>query len=345
VTPGAVVQGPVVQPRWFCFAILAGAACVLLPALAQDRPSPPVASTVAGRTAAQWLQSIQQAAVRLNYQGVIVYQHGAEVRSSRVVHGFDGALSHERVLALDGRPREYIRRGDETQCLYPETRRVVIEQRGRHGAFPALTVAAPAEVLASYRLLTGAVDRVAGLPCQTLALEPVDLMRYGYRLCVDLASGLLIKAQTLGLQSEVIEQVAFTELRVDGVPDVAQLKASWSTAGWRVERANFQAADLESHGWHLTAPAGFMRHQDVQRSFAGTAQPALQSVLSDGLATVSVFIEPSSATSLPLEEDPRVQGPLSMISRRIGDSTVTVVGEVPPATVAAISRSVEYRRP
>jgi sigma-E factor negative regulatory protein RseB len=208
-----------------------------------------------------------------------------------------------------------------------------------------LTVAAPAEVLASYRLVVGAADRVAGLACQTLVLEPVDQMRYGYRLCVDRASGLLIKAQTLGLEREVIEQVAFTEVRINGVPDVAQLKASWSTEGWRVERADFQAADLESQGWHLAAPTGFVRRQDVQRSFEGAAQPALQSVLSDGLATVSVFIEPASATSVPLEENPRAQGPLSMISRRVGDATVTVVGEVPPATVAAISRSVEYRRP
>jgi len=73
-----------------------------------------------GRSAAQWLQAIQQAALRQTYQGVVVYQRDTDVRSSRVMHLFDGVQSHERVQPFDGQRREYLRSGDETQCLYPE---------------------------------------------------------------------------------------------------------------------------------------------------------------------------------------------------------------------------------
>ena len=127
------------------------------------------------RGEAQWLEAMQTAAQRVNYSGTLVYQRGNEVRASRIVHLFDGMVSHERVQMLDGAPREFVRRGDEVQCIFPEARRVVIERRPGQESFPAITSADPAEILERYTLRLGEVERVAGVEVEGgHALDAVD---------------------------------------------------------------------------------------------------------------------------------------------------------------------------
>ena len=304
------------------------------------------------RTDVQWIQAVRQAAQKVNYAGTITYQAGGEMRSSRITHLFDGTDSHERIQTLDGKPREYIRRrsgaSDQVQCLIPESRRIVVEQRNVEESFPGLSSASPEEILERYTLKVGGVDRVAGIECQLLTLEPKDSARYGYRLWVDRATGLLLKAQTLNERREVIEQIAFSDVRIGEKIDRAKLRPSWSTEGWSVERSDYHRADLSQHGWIVPAPAGFRKTREVARRIAGS--DAMQAVFSDGLATVSVFIQPNSGLAAqgsgaqaPSADALQIHGPTSAYSRRVGDSLVTVVGEVPPSTVRAVAGSVEFR--
>ena len=306
------------------------------------------------RTDAQWIQAVQAAAQKVNYQGTIVYQAGGEMRSSRVTHLFDGTHSHERIQTLDGKLREYIRRRSETsdqvQCLIPESRRIVVDQRKVEESFPGLTSASPEQILERYTLKVGGIERVAGIECQMLMLEPKDSARYGYRLWVDRATGLLLKAQTINKRNEVIEQIAFSDVRIGDRIDRSKLRPSWPTEGWSVERSDYRKTDLSQHGWVVPAPAGFRRTREVARRIGDS--DAMQAVFSDGLATISVFIEPNSLAAIPGSSMPGTQaqtdalqmhGPTAAFSRRIGDSLVTVVGEVPPSTVRSLAGSVEYR--
>lgn len=304
------------------------------------------ARTAAPRSEAQWLQAMQAAAQRVNFSGTLVYQRGTEVRASRIVHLFDGAVSHERVQMLDGVPREFVRRGDEVQCIFPDARRVVIERRPGQESFPAITSADPAEILERYTLRLGEVERVAGVECQVIHVEPKDALRYGYKLCVDRVSGLLLKAQTLNERSEVLEQMAFADVRIGERVDRSQLKPSWSTEGWRVDRSEHRGVDLAQLGWNVAPPAGFRKMLEVARRFGAgpnAGRSAMQVVYSDGLATVSVFIEPGAAETAA--EYAQSHGPTSAFSRRVGDANVTVIGEVPPATVKAMAQAVEFRAP
>lgn len=304
-------------------------------------------SAAPARTEAQWLQAMQSAAQRVNYSGTLVYNRDGEVRASRIVHLFDGATSHERVQMLDGMPREFVRRGDEVQCIFPDARRVVIERRPGQESFPAITHAAPAEVLENYTLRLGSVERVAGVDCQVIHVEPKDSLRYGYKLWVDRASGLLLKAQTLNERQDVLEQMAFADVRIGERIERSQVKPSWSTEGWRVDRSEHRRVDLTKLGWTVQPPAGFRKMLEVARRLGpgkDNARSAMQVVYSDGLATVSVFVEPGTADGAPTGLA-QSQGPTSAFSRRVADATVTVIGEVPPATVQAMAQSVEFRAP
>ncbi len=297
------------------------------------------------RSELQWLQAIQAAAQRLNYSGTVIYQQGEEVRASRLIHVFDGHVVQERLQPLDGQLREFIRRADEVQCLMPQARRIVIERRLTHDTFPAIATADPAEILDHYVVRLGDVARVAGVECQALQIEPKDELRYGYRLCVDRATGLLLRAVTLNDRNEVLEQMAFAEVRIGDRVDRDELKPSWPTEGWRVERTEQPPIDLARQGWHISPPAGFRKLHEVLRSSWGrnVQRNVMQSVLTDGLANVSVFIEPGAQDALA--EAAQSRGPTSVYARRVGDARVTVVGEVPMATVKSVAKSVQFRAP
>ncbi len=296
------------------------------------------------RSDAGLLEAIESAARHEDFVGTVVVQRGDEVDASRVVHAFDGKRSHERVLTLDGQPREFIRTGDTVRCLYPQWRRVIIRRENLRD-FPAFAHPGAKSILRHYTLRRVGADRVAGIACDVIELVPRDRLRYGYRLCVDPATGLLFKAQTLNGSGAVLEQIAFTDVHVGGPIDPALLNPSWPTAGWTVEHAHARATALGQKGWHVTAPSGFHRLAEVVRRLIGVdpagSRSALQAVYSDGLATISVFIEPGAPVSgtLPTEQ----RGPVAAVSRQVDDARVTVVGDVPPATAESVAESVVHR--
>ncbi len=299
---------------------------------AQERAAPDAADA---RSPEQWLHIVQQAARRLDYAGTIVFTQGSEVRTSRIVHVFDGRISHERLQPMDGRPREFIRRADEVKCLIPESRRVVVERRARPESFPGLASTSIADLLKNYSVKLAGRERVGGFDCQVLHIEPKQPDRYGYRLWVDRDSGLLLRVQTVDAGGNVLEQMAFADVRIGGV-DREQLKPSWSTEGWRVDEASHRPVDPREQGWKLAPPAGFKPLYSVRRpSGAGSM---LQTVYSDGLASLSVFIEPAAAAG---DEPLPSAGSTHAYARRVGDALVTVVGEVPAETVRAVANAAE----
>jgi sigma-E factor negative regulatory protein RseB len=291
------------------------------------------------RSDAEWLQAIQGAAQRLNYSGTIYYQQGNDVRVSRIVHQFDGSVSRERLQVL-GERREYLRKGDEVQCLLPDSKRVIVEKRPIGGNFPALSSAAPADILRYYNLRKGPIDRVADAECQVILLEPKDGARYGYRLWVERATGLLLRAQMLNDRQDVIEQMAFTDVQIGERIDSTRLKPGWSTDGWRVDKVEAKQIDI-TKAWSVVVPDGFRLANSVARRFGRDAtRDTMQAVYSDGLATFSVFIEPDSGAPASAA---RSKGAINAFVQRIGDTIVTVVGEVPPATVRDVALSVKAR--
>ena len=323
---------------WMGALVIAAGAWMPLPGAAQD------ARRDAPRSEAQWIQAARTAALRVNYTGTIIYQAGGEMTSSRITHMFDGSKSHERIQTLDGKPREYLRKrsgsDDEVQCLIPEAKKIIVEKRSVEDSFPSLASASPDEILQRYEAKLGPVERVAGFEAQALALEPRDNLRYAYRLWLDRTTGLLLRAQTLDERKEVIEQISFSDVRIGERIDRSALKSPWSTDGWSVVRSEYHQADLGKLGWIVPTPAGFRRTKEVMRRMHSA--DAMQVVFADGLATISVFIEPGSALADP-PDSVRVHGPTSAYSRRVSEALVTVVGEVPPGTVRAVAQSVEFR--
>lgn len=316
---------------------LLAAAIAIAPAAA------PAAEPQAG-DAMGWLQRIATAARSLNYSGTFVYEHGGRTETSRIVHFVDASGNEtERLESLDGPPREVIRNNDEVKCYLSESRTVKIEKRRPGKAFPALLPEQLSSVAENYTVRLGGQERVAGLDCQVLVLEPRDGMRYGHRLWADAATGLLVRAVMVNDKGQPVEQFKFTQLSIGAAVDRDMLKPRASAPGgeWREERPS-QSVEGDS-GWSIrNQPSGFKKVMETRRALPGKSEPVTHIVISDGLVAVSVFIEPLPRGDKVLH-GLSSQGAINVFTRPLGEHLVTVLGEAPPATVVQIANSVTPR--
>lgn len=316
--------------------------------LSAHAESPVPAEAMEGQA---WLKKIQVAAQRLNYSGTFVYQQGSQMRTSRITHLLEGTNEIEKLEILDGNQREYIRSNEEVICYIPESRTLQVEKRVTRDVFPAILSASPAELAAYYHVRKAETGRVAGHDCQAIVLEPKDNLRYGYKLWAEKSTGLLLRAQTLNQRREVVEQIAFTQVAIGNI-DRSRVRPSFPNTGdWRVEHTVTTQASLD--GWSVNAlPPGFRKVREVKRLVSDAQVEGAttvsenapreigQMIFSDGLAAISVFIEPGSYSRT---EGTLQQGALNILGKRYGDYWLTVVGEVPANAIRQVANSIEFK--
>ncbi len=280
-----------------------------------------------------------------NYQGTLMFSAGGVLSSTKLLHIGDGRDHYDRIETLDGQPRVQYRHNEEMLTLWPDSRLARWEQREPVAEFPALPASAEPRALENYELQALESDRVAGHTADVLMLKPRDAHRYAQRLWADHQTGLLLRNDVLGPGGEVLESSAFTDLQIGGKPSTeAVLGPMKRLAGYRVLRPRTERAQVETEGWQLVRPVpGFGLVSCTKRPLADAGVPVLQSVFSDGLTHVSVFIERYDAQrhKQPLATG---LGATHTLMNRHGDWWFTVVGEVPMATVQLFEAMFERRR-
>jgi sigma-E factor negative regulatory protein RseB len=286
-----------------------------------------------------WLRRMQEATHKLSYTGTFVYQNGGRSETSRITRYVDAGGDTEKLEVMDGVPREIVRTRDTVRCYLPEARVVKVERRTERG-FPGLLPERIAALARHYDISLGETRRIAGYDCQAVVLTPKDDLRYGYRLYADSASGMLLKAVTLDAQGAEIEQFMFTQLALGKVTR-DMVKPRHAAGAWRVQDAAASPATLA--GWGLAAELpGFQKVIELKRKI-GESRPVGQVVYSDGLAAVSVFIEPLE--NRQVQPGLSSMGAIHIYTREVANHVVTVVGDAPAASVQRIADAVEYRRP
>jgi sigma-E factor negative regulatory protein RseB len=292
-----------------------------------------------------WLQRAANAARSTTYVGTFVHTNGDRTSTYRVTHVSTGGEEHERIEPLDGPPHEIVRRNDEMFCRFPDAKTVRLDRRITAPYFPSI-VRAPAEsISASYEVKLGKTERILGLECQWLRLQPRDGLRFEHRLCAELASGLVLRAKTINADRQVVEQYTFTDLKVG--PQAARggdvrSGIDAQVRQWR-ERSTRDEASAADTGWTVSSvPAGFQKITELRRAMPGRTQPVSQIVLSDGLANLSVFVEPSPGPQRSAESASE-DGTTTFFVRPMGEHVVTVLGDVPLATAQLVARGVTRR--
>jgi len=307
------------------------------------------AMLVAGLAAADephvWLTRMNEALTTRNYDGVFFHVHGGRMETLRVIHRVDGKHVTERLVSLDGSGREFIRRGNELTCYLPDRRTVLVEKRKSDGPLLGALPKLDQSNASMYEIKGGAQRaRLMGRDARLVSVNPRDGYRYGYRLWIDEATAMPLKTQLCDERGEVIEQIVFSTLTMPAkIPDSA-FEPQVDTRGFRWLR-NDQPVVAEPAPvlWEaMRLPPGFRLTTRGQQAMPGAKQAVSHLVFTDGIASVSVFVEARETTAPPMEGTTQL-GSSSAFSTMVDGHQVTAVGEVPPNTVRFIATQVKPR--
>ncbi len=290
------------------------------------------------QTPAAWLEKMSAAARSLNYHGTFVYQHGDQLETMRIIHKADESGEYERLVSLNGEASEVVRNNDVVLCILADNRKMVVEKEGKDWRSLHLSLSDKLpELQRHYQLKLLGDDRVAGREAKVVSITPKDEFRYGHRLWLDRDSGLLLKSVVLDARQQAVEQIMFTQLELlEFVPDEL-VRSAWPDHVSRQAKKSRRLAHepARDNRWRVVEmPAGF-RELEHRLSENGNTKHHL--VLSDGLATVSVFIENAGDDSGDITDSGG--GGINAYSARVNEYRVTAVGEVPTATVKLIASS------
>lgn len=338
--------------------LLFSAACLAEAAVGQtqggtggDAASVPLPSA-SGPSTSEFLRRARDASRQRTYVGTFVVSAATgNLSSARIWHVADGKVLMERIEALTGAPRSTFRRNDKVMTFLLDEKVVKSEQRENLELFPNLPDASDTAIADFYEVRPLGKGRVAGFDADVIQLAPRDNLRFGYRVWSERRTGLVIALQTVDGTGRVVEQSAFSELQFD-VPVKSQALAQMmaNTAGYRIEKSELERTTADAEGWTLRdAVPGFRPVSCYRRALDGASNPerTMQWTFSDGMASVSLFVEPYDAQRQS-KEVLLATGATNTLTRRLtdkgGDWWLTAVGEVPPQTLRAFAQGLARTR-
>jgi sigma-E factor negative regulatory protein RseB len=297
--------------------------------------------------AMQILEKMTSAAKTLTYEGVFNYQSGRNLQSIRIFHRSDESGELERMISLNGAAREVIRSNDMVTCINPEGKQVNVSRRPLGRGFPSDLPRRFSSAAPYYEVEMGAKNRVAGKDAYQLLITPIDNYRYGYRLWVDVDTYLLLKSELIAQDGDVLETFSFSSVSTgEPIPDYKfkSLLADDDMVWHKTEPQ--EPLDIEEHdhelAWQVNwLPDGFALVALQNRLRANNGADVEQRVYSDGLSSVSVFIEKIRAKHNHLHGASHVGG-INAFGMIMNAHFVTVVGEVPAVTVEKIGGAIAF---
>ena len=282
------------------------------------------------------LKKMSSADERLNYQGVFVLRKSDKLMSMRVEHGRDDRGVWESIESLNGEDRKVVRVNDEVTSIYPERHLITVSYAKNKASLHPTLPENLDKLEAYYKISRLDDDRIADHSAAVLDVMPNDKFRYGYRYWLDTSTGVLLKCDLLNERSEVVEQMMFTTLEyLPGAPASAFTEVD--VKDYDLQKLSKGRVAVTNAAWQVTGlPSGFMLTQSSVRKTDDIQ--SLHLMYSDGLASVSVFIE-QGKNSLHQLDGASSMGALNAYGKRVGEYSVTVMGEVPASTVMQIAQS------
>ena len=311
--------------------------------------APASATTADSRGINDWLKRMHEASRSQTYVGIYVVSSGGNMSSAKIWHVCEGNRQVERVETLTGAPRSVFRHNDRVVTFMSEQKIVRSEKRETLGLFPELLQSTDNRIADFYRVKREGLDRVAGLEADVLLLSPKDSIRYGYRVWTEQKRGLVMKLQTLDTDGKVLEQAAFSELQFDQPVRMDKLiQMMGNVEGYKLEEPKLVKTTASAEGWVLKTPVpGFKPMSCYKRPLStpvvtGADEP-LQWTFSDGLASVSLFVEPLDKPRHDRESTVSI-GATQTLTRQLGAYWLTVMGEVPVATLRRFANGLERNK-
>jgi sigma-E factor negative regulatory protein RseB len=302
---------------------------------------------VAADAPQDWLDRMNTALTTRNYVGVFSHWQSGRVETLRIVHRVIAGAVTERLESLDGSGRQFVRSGTELTCYLPDQRTVLVE-KAPPSLMPAGLPKFDSAMTDYYQLQSEGAIRQMGEKAQVISVTPRDGFRYGYRVWIQRSTGMPLKTEMLDTDGNIIEQVVFSSLDIrhhiadqEFVPQVATAGFQWL----RDDGAPVVIAETPGVWTGAQLPPGFHLAAQTAQMMPGVPEPVTHLVFSDGVATVSVFVQTETIRNAP---NPGHAG-VSQVANSSAFTSVesghkfVALGEVPPATVRFIIESLMHQ--
>lgn len=300
---------------------------------------------------AELIEAMSVALKTLNYEGVFVHVQGGHLTSMHILHSSDERGELERLRALDGEAREIVRNHSLVTCIWPGSQSVVVSKSKPRDLIPQVN--ADLADNKRYKFSMGAPDRVAGLATHVVNAMPRDEFRYGYRFWIDQNTNMLLRSMLLDGPAMPVEQVMFTQIDYPEHIDASRFEVnssgqqlSWlepKTAEAKSGLPKVMTDQIDRVGFD-GLPDGYMEVSETYSPMPINDGPISHVMVSDGMASVSVYVEYVSAADQK-QQTPGLSsmGAMNAFGLSLPNAFITAVGEVPADTVRAIANAVDLR--
>lgn len=290
------------------------------------------------------IQNMSDAMHHKSYSGDFVYLHSDQLESMSITHIRSATGVKERLYSLNGEAREVFRDDENLTCVWPGSKKI-IKDEVKKSSFSPLWIPDDVKRLAKfYQFELVGADRVADRNASILKIKPKDGMRYGMQIWVDTAEGFLLKSLLMSSNGDVLEQVMFTKIESIAEEQISamSLLATPAQSDFSLVQSHSNVSGtmiMPDKSWNIEVlPKGFWLESSYRKP-STKGQSVYHMVFTDGLASLSVFIEKQSTESLMGSSS---MGAINAYGAIINGYSVTAVGEVPQATVKHLVSSIYH---
>lgn len=290
--------------------------------------------------AKQLLEKMNHAMEVLNYQGTVAFLKNDKLEPMKYVHAAAKGVQQERLSSLNSPLREIIREAGKVSCLFKETQQTIVDHRPFERSFLVDVPRNLDELGAIYQFEMVGEENVAMLPTYVVAIQPKDKARYPRKIWIEKQRYLPLKFVLYDISGVPLEQVVFSEIEVkDALPfvDVKFLDAAHPAQ--HIHQLQSQSSDQAAFVVN-EMPKGFREIFFTRKPMHNSEQPVDHLLLSDGFASVSIYMENKNAAMQPGLQS---VGAVNSYSRTVDNYQLTVMGEVPAETVKFIAEGIKLR--
>ncbi len=290
----------------------------------------------------EWLQKMTSAVQTTDYEGTVIRIQNGTAEALKVVHVVSDGVIREKMVIQEGNGLEIIRNGNEVHCILPDRKSVLVGEWDDQSTLFSTLPSSDIRFGSEYDVSIVRQERIAGRKAIMLAIRPHDDLRYGHRIWLDLETGFPLQTKLVDGNGEAIEQVKFADITLGHEIHASALMPSTNTDDfrWFAQPQKASKSKIETDWASGDLPSGFRVISTHAEKMPGKEGSVTHMMFSDGLANVSVFIEPSTDDTTASRS--RV-GAANSFSVTIGEFRVTAVGEVPAATTEQIAKSMRLR--
>ncbi len=287
----------------------------------------------------EWLKKMEQAMKMLNYQGTVAFMKNGKLDTMQYIHAAKDGLEQERLISLNTPMREVVRHNGKVICTYTQTNKRMVNHQPANRSFIMDLPDNLALMDQAYQVKLLGEESVAMRPAWVITIEAKDPYRYSRTIWLDKVKYLPLKIEVYDLGGNTLEQIVFTDLKVQ--PHIDFIHVDEQSEGADTQHLNqSQEAFFNTAAFSFNAlPVGFKKVFSTNMDLQESKDKADHLLLSDGFSSVSVYL---SHHDEDLENGLKSLGSVNSFSHVIGQYQVVVLGEVPAKTVEMIAKGVSF---